>query len=201
LLVAPPGHRALSATFLEPSVDEPYILAVGAVTPRKGFQYLIEAVHRLGSGAPLLVLAGPDGWRANVIHKRITALGLEGRVRALGYIDDGALEGWYRRALLLCHPSEAEGFGIPVLEAMAYGVPVVATDIPPVREIGGDGILLVPPNDPGALSEAIGTLIGDDDLRGRLSVRGRSLAAPFTWSRMTDTIVEGYRHVLGSELH
>jgi glycosyltransferase involved in cell wall biosynthesis len=195
VLVAPLGHRPPSAAVPDRTIAEPYILAVGSLIPRKGFHHLVDAVAMLGADAPLLVLVGPDGFQSEVIHDRVSRV-RSGRVRMLGYVDDQELEALYRHAEVLCHPSEAEGFGIPVLEGMGYGTPVVACDIPPVREIGGDAVVLVPPRDPGALAEALSALLGDAVRRRQLVERGLERARPRTWRAMTDLIVDGYRRVV-----
>lgn len=192
ILVAPLGHRPPSAVAPARPVREPYLLAVGSLTPRKGFHHLVEAIRRLGPEAPLALIAGPTGWRGDEIRRSISDSGMTGRVRLLGRVDDAQLEALYRHAVLLCHPSEAEGFGIPVLEAMGYGVPVIAADIPPVREVGGDAVVLVPPADPAALAEAMSLLLGDAERRDRLARKGRARAAPLTWDAMSKLIVDGY---------
>jgi glycosyltransferase involved in cell wall biosynthesis len=195
LLVAPLGHREPSADLPARPYDEPYILAVGSLTPRKGFHHLVDAVRILGSGAPLLVLVGPDGWQSSVIRSRIAEM-KAGRVRVEGYASDERLEALYRHASVFCHPSEAEGFGIPVLEAMGYGTPVVAGDIPSVREIGGEAVVLVPPRDPGALAEGLSSVLADAAQRQRMVEHGFTRARPLTWEAMTARIIDGYRRIV-----
>lgn len=196
ILVAPLGHRTPSAIAPPPPRPRPYLLGVGSITPRKGFQVLADAVARLGADAPPVVIAGPDGWRADEVRGEVRRLGVADRVTFLGRVDDDALEALYRHAIALCHPSEAEGFGIPVLEAMGYGTPIVAGDIPPVREVAGDAAVLVPPGDGEALAEAIRTLVGDDADRARRAALGRARAATMTWQRTADLVADGYRSLV-----
>jgi glycosyltransferase involved in cell wall biosynthesis len=96
----------------------------------------------------------------------------------------------------VCHPSLAEGFGIPCLEAMAFGAPVVAASIPSIRELGGDGVELVAPGDPEALAEALRRLLDDEESRRALARRGQARAGAFSWATMADRIVETYRTVV-----
>jgi glycosyltransferase involved in cell wall biosynthesis len=192
IMVASPGRRQpLGVT--EPLTPPPYILAVGSVTPRKAFDVLADALAELGDDAPHAVIAGPDGWRADVIRRRVAELGLEHRMRFLGRVDDVSLERLYRNASLVCHPSLAEGFGIPCLEALGYGIPVVAADIPPVRELGDGCMELVPPGDPSALAEGLRRALSDTALVETRVAAGRKRAAAYTWEAMSDRVVEAYR--------
>jgi glycosyltransferase involved in cell wall biosynthesis len=192
IMVASPGRRQpLGVT--EPLTPPPYILAVGSVTPRKAFDVLADALAELGDDAPQAVIAGPDGWRADVIRRRVAELGLEHRMRFLGRVDDVSLERLYRNSSLVCHPSIAEGFGIPCLEALGYGIPVVAADIPPVRELGDGCMELVPPGDPSALAEGLRRVLSDTALAEARIVAGRQRAAAYTWEAMSDRVVEAYR--------
>lgn len=193
ILVAPLGHRPPSAVAPPTPVSGPYVLGVGSITPRKGFQVLARAVARLGDDAPPVVIAGPDGWQADEVRAEVHRLGVADRITFLGRVDDDVLEGLYRHALVFCHPSEAEGFGIPVLEAMGYGTPMVAGDIPPVREVAGDAAVLVPPDDADALADALRALLADDADRVRRAALGRARAAGMTWQRTADLIADGYR--------
>ena len=172
---------------------------VGSLTPRKGLHLLAEAVGRLPPGSPPLLLAGPDGWDAASVHAHLARLDLGSRVRLLGAVSDRQLDGLYRGALLLGHPSVAEGFGMPCVEAMRFGLPVVAADIPPVREIcGGAAAALVPPGDVDALAGAIARLLADPDARAVATAAGLERAKAFDWDVMTDRIVARYRSLLAA---
>lgn len=192
VVVAPPGHREPSATHPAPIVASPYILAVGAVTPRKSFHLLAEAVARLGTDAPQVVVAGPPSWRAEEVMEHIARVGMRERVTFLGRVSDAELESLYRNAELLCHPSIAEGFGIPCLEALGYGVPAVAADILSVREFGADAVLLVPPGDVGALADALAAVLSDPDRRSAMATAGRRRAASYTWAHTAQEVARAY---------
>jgi len=195
IIVASPGRRPELGE-MEPLVPGPYILAVGSITPRKGFHILVEAVAQLGDDAPPLIVAGPDGWRSEEVRAKATELRLGARVRFLGRISDEHLERLFRHATVFCHPSVAEGFGIPCLEALGFGVPVVAADIPPVREMGAGTIELVEPNDPESLAQGLRRVLVDHELATRMASTGRERAATYTWARMTDRIVGAYHRAL-----
>ena len=194
IVVAPPGVRAPHARPGSPMVGGTYVLAVGSVTPRKGFERLAEAVAALGSLAPRVVIAGPPGWRADAVRSRVTASGAA--VTFLGRVDDETLDNLYRNAAAVCHPSTAEGFGIPVLEAMAYGIPVVATDLASTREIVGPKMRLVPVDDVAALSTAIADAVARPPHVDAMVEVGRERARHYTWERTADSIVAAYQRAL-----
>jgi glycosyltransferase involved in cell wall biosynthesis len=138
-------------------------------------------------------VAGPDGWRSEEVRARVAELGVGDRMTFLGRVSDDTLEGLYRHATVLCHPSVAEGFGIPCLEAMAYGVAVVAADIPSVREMGETCMLLVPPGDGEALADALAATLADSGSREDRVAIGRRLAETYTWSAMADAAVGAWQ--------
>lgn len=190
--VAPPGRR-LAATGPQPvEPGDPHLLYVGAVTPRKGLHRLVEALAELAS-PPRLVVAGPDGIRADEVHAVLDRHRERVHVERLGRVSDADLIRLLRRATLLCHPSEAEGFGIPVLEAMGAGLPVLAADIPPVREIGGDAVELVPVDDRAAWGERVAALLADPQRRRAMSEAGIRRSEPYTWEAMAETVAGVYR--------
>jgi glycosyltransferase involved in cell wall biosynthesis len=117
-------------------------------------------------------------------------------VTRLGSVSDSALAALYRDALALCFPSVSEGFGLPVLEAMAAGLPVVAADIPATREVAGDAAVLVPASDVGAWADAIAALASDSAMRERLTIAGRRRGGEFTWERTAKATIEAYRLAL-----
>jgi glycosyltransferase involved in cell wall biosynthesis len=193
ILVAPLGHRPPSTVAPPAPVPGPYVLGVGSVTPRKGFQVLARAVARLGDDAPPVVIAGPDGWQADEVRAEVHRLGVADRITFLGRVDDDVLEGLYRHALVLCHPSEAEGFGIPVLEAMACDVPVVTTDVPAIREVAGDAALVVPVGDVDALAAGLARAWSDEAWRAETIRRGRDRCERYSWDACVDGLVGLYR--------
>jgi glycosyltransferase involved in cell wall biosynthesis len=174
--VAPRGDDDVDSILRSAGVRAPFLLFVGTREPRKGVETLLSAHRAARAEAPdlELVVAGPAGWGAAVT-------GASG-VHVLGRVDDDTLDALYRRALLCALPSRYEGFGLPALEAMAHGCPVVISNIPPLVEVVGDAGVLVPVGDVDAWTEAITRLIVDDPRRAELAVQGRARAASFTWS-------------------
>lgn len=158
-------------------VEAPYILSVGTIEPRKGLDILAAAFARVRRTHPdlTLVIAGPKGW--------LTVPGLEapGIVR-LGKVDEATLDSLYRRAMLCALPSRYEGFGLPALEAMARGCPVIASDTTALPGVVGDAGVLVPPGNVVRWTAALTELLADDAARIELAARGLRRAATFTWA-------------------
>ena len=172
------------------AAPRPYFFYVGTLQPRKNLARLLDAFasanQRLAASPderPLLVLAGRRGWLAETIMQRATALGLRDRVRLLGYVPDADLPALLSGALAFAFPSLYEGFGMPVLEAMACGTPVLTSTTSALPEVAGDAALLVDPTDTNALAAALARLATDAPLRTALRIRGLSRAAQFTWER------------------
>jgi len=176
-----------------PVPDGPYLLAVGAITPRKGLEVLARAASLLGPACPQVLLAGPDGWRGDEVRRALQRADTAGRVRVLGSVDDATLRRLYAGATLVCQPTLAEGFGMPLLEAMAFGAAVVASDIPAAAEVTGGCAVLVPPGDARALADAVASLLDDPARRAQLGAGARAHAAGFTWARTADAVASAYR--------
>ena len=180
--------------------DEPFILWVGTLEPRKNVPVLVEAFRLIVKERDLphkLVMVGPAGWldTAEAIRAPIESLG--DRVRVTGPIRADRLLALYRGAELFAFPSVHEGFGLPVLEAMAQSTAVVCADIPVLHEIAGDAARYANPHDPEAWADTMTALLRDDDERENLSRAGRVRAAAFTWERCIDRTRAVYRDVLG----
>ncbi len=160
-----------------------YILFVGEPEERKGLDTVLEAMARL----PEALRQGCELIVAGTAERRfMSAASSALRVRLVGKIDDAELAGLYARAAALVYPSRYEGFGLPVLEAMASGAPVIASDIPSVREAGGDAAVYAAPGDPIAWAEAIETVLADQALRADLTERGLKRARAMTWDATAD---------------
>jgi glycosyltransferase involved in cell wall biosynthesis len=160
-----------------------YVLHVGTLQPRKNLVRLIEATARLSQQMPdlRLVLAGRAGWLAEPILAQARAHG--DLVRLLDYVPDEDLAGLYSGAAVFAFPSLYEGFGFPVLEAMACGTPVVCANTSSLPELAGEAALLVDPGDVDALAAALGRVLADRDLRESLVDRGRQQVRLFSWER------------------
>ncbi len=196
IAVASPGAFAPPTGSGPPPLEGPYVLAVGQVTLRKGFDVLAQAAARLGSRCPPVLIAGPDWWQAREVRRAIAEADVLGNVRLLGPVDDATLAALYRGATVVCHPSRAEGFGMTCLEAMAAGTALVATDLPPVREVVNGAAELVPVDDPDALAEAVGALLDDEGRRAGLAEAAARRAAHFSWTRTAEEVVRAYRRAL-----
>jgi glycosyltransferase involved in cell wall biosynthesis len=164
-------------------LPEDYILHVGTLQPRKNLLRLIEAAERLAREHPglQLVLAGRPGWLSGPILERARAS--PSVVRLLDYVPDGDLAGLYSGARVFAFPSLYEGFGFPVLEAMACGTPVVCAGTSSLPELAGEAALLVDPADTDDLAHALGRALRDDSLRATLIALGRAQAQRFSWGQ------------------
>ncbi|WP_130347143.1 glycosyltransferase family 4 protein [Herbihabitans rhizosphaerae] len=166
-----------------------YILAVGTIEPRKGLDVLIDALAHPAAPDLPLVIVGQPGWGAVDLAARAAERGLaEGRVRLVGRLDDADLAAMMAGATVLAAPSHAEGFGLPVLEAMAAGVPVVHTDVPALVEVSAGAAVVVPIGDAGALAEALAEVAGDSSRAAAMVERGRARAAELTWERAAEAV-------------
>jgi len=198
ITVAPPG-AFLSRSDLGPAPANPaYLLVVGQVTPRKGLDVVARAAELLGGGCPPILVVGHDWWRADEVRAEIASVDSARRMRLLGHVDDNRLAALYHGATIVCHASRAEGFGMTCLEAMSAGVPLVATDLPSVRELAAGHALLVPVEDADALAAAIAALLADERRRRELAESGRERARAFTWQRMAAAVLGAYRRALAT---
>jgi glycosyltransferase involved in cell wall biosynthesis len=180
-----PPETAIAATLARLTIPRPYILFLGTVQPRKNLQRLIRAFGRVvAAGLPhALAIAGRLGWLTEPIQAEVAGQGLTERVHFTGYVPDNDLPVLYAGADLFAFPSLYEGFGMPALEAMACGVPVVASNTTSLPEIVGDAGVLVDPLDEVAIADALIAVLRDDTLRARLIAAGTERAAQFSWER------------------
>jgi glycosyltransferase involved in cell wall biosynthesis len=166
-----------------------YVLTVGTLEPRKNLLTLLDAWDRLGVDMDLVVVGG-RGWHDRDLVRAIRTRGGAGRVRWLGYVPESELVALYAGAELFVYPSRLEGFGLPLLEAMACGAPVVASDVPALREVGGEAACFVPPGDAVALRQAMAQLLDDVAARSAASQRGLARAQRFSWARTAELLWE-----------
>ena len=172
-----------------------FILAVGTIEPRKNLVTLLEAYRGLIDRMPDLKLAivGKRGWRAEAFFNRLRELGLEDRVIFPGFVPDDDLPAVYASAAVLAFPSIYEGFGLPVLEALACGTPVVCSNTSSLPEITAEAAILLAPDDVRGWSQALQRVVMDESLRLDLRRRGLQRAARFTWdatARQTQAVYE-----------
>jgi glycosyltransferase involved in cell wall biosynthesis len=179
-----------------------FLLSVGTIEPRKNLQTLVSAFEEiaLGQSRPTLqlVIAGSRGWLSQPLFDDLEKSGVRKRIVLTEYLNDEELRALYSSCRALVYPSIYEGFGLPPLEAMACGAPVIASRIPALEETTGGAAILVEPANVQALAGAITDLLDSDDLRSRLSALGRSRAAEFTWERTARLTLDVYRKALST---
>lgn len=171
------------------------VLSVGVIQTRKNTLNMIKALQTLPANYKL-VLTGGNGYGAEAIHDFIRTESLGDRVKLLGFIDDAALARLYQAASVFLFPSFEEGFGIPVLEAMANGAPVVTSNVSSMPEVGGKAALYVDPHDPTDIAQKLVQAVEDVALREDLVQKGHSRAKEFTWRRTAEATLAVYAEVL-----
>jgi glycosyltransferase involved in cell wall biosynthesis len=181
-------------------VEPPFVAFASTIEPRKNVPTLVDAFARVAAGRPdlRLVLAGSDGWGARDARAAIAASGVATRIIRPGYIDDRTLPALFRQAEVVAYPSFEEGFGLPALEGLACGAPVVTTAGSALGEVVGDAALLAPPGDPVALAGAIARVLDDPAVAARLRAAGPRRAAQFTWARCVEHHVEAYERAVAA---
>ena len=197
IVVCPNGAPDWPTRTSPPAVG--HLLFVGSIAPRKNIDRLLTAYAQVRAhrpDAPPLVLAGQSTPEAGPTLARLSHPPLVGHVRHEGYVDDARLRTLYEQAVMVVLPSLAEGFGIPALEAMTVGAPVVAANRGALPEVVGEAGLLVDPLDVDALAAAIDRVLADDQLRDRLSVRGAARAKRFSWRASADALIGAYAEAI-----
>lgn len=177
-----------------------FLFTVGAVEPRKNLVRLLHALHRVRAQRDtsdlLLIHAGPPGWLARDVQDTMAALKLHDAVRFLGYVDSEDLPGLYAASTVVVYPSLFEGFGLPVAEALACGMPVLTSNTSSLPEVGGDAAMLVDPTSIDAIADGITRLWTDDVLRAEMSRRGIVHAANYSWTRTARETAALYERIL-----
>ncbi len=188
-------HVPDAPTAAHPFAGRRYALCLGTIEPRKDHSTLLAAWRRLPAPRPLLVVVGRIGWACEAVVAELRAAAAAGLVQWRTDADDAATFRLLQHADVLVYPSLWEGFGFPPLEAMQLGVPVVASDIAPMRELGDGALELVAPHDAGALAAAVARLLADPALAGRRRADGRRRAAAFRWRDCASAHAAIYREV------
>ena len=187
--------RVLESVRRKYNLPPRFILSVGTIQPRKNYAGLIAAYAHLDIADLSLVIVGGEGWLYNDVFAQVRDMGLEGRVLFTGFVDDGDLPAVYGLAGVFAFSSLYEGFGIPPLEAMACGTPVVAANNSSLPEVVGAAGLLVDASDTEALADALTQVLNDSTLRRTLVERGLTQARRFTWKNAAETLLATYRRL------
>lgn len=183
-------------------LPERYVLHVGRMEPKKGLPHLLEAFFAATAHRRLdhhLVLAGPGGWGDARFHRLLEELNLKNRVHLIGFVEEKDLPALYSGASCFTFPSTAEGFGLPILEAMACGTPVIASDIPVLREIAGDAALLFRTEDLKSLRNALEEVLTSASVADGLRSAGLARARAFTWERHARAVLDLYQEVYAED--
>ncbi|MBI5565095.1 MAG: glycosyltransferase family 4 protein [Chloroflexi bacterium] len=186
----------LSAVRAKYNLPDRFIVHVGTIEPRKNLPLLFDVIAQARAQSDQqLVVAGKLGWLTEPILAKVKELGLEDRVTFTGFVADEDLPALISSATLLAMPSKYEGFGLPVLEAMACGTPVIASNASSLPEVGGAAALYARPNDPASWAQLIDRVWGEAELQASLREKGLKQAAQFKWATMARETAEVYRAV------
>jgi glycosyltransferase involved in cell wall biosynthesis len=171
-------------------LPDKFILNIGTIEPRKNIAGLIKAFDKIADQPELkdyfLVIAGSIGWKNKEIYKAISSAKNKERIKMIGYIEEGERVNFYNLATIFCYPSFYEGFGLPILEAMASGVPVITSNVSAMPEVAGDAAILIDPNDINSLAEALKQLAGDENLRQTFREKGLLQTKKFSWKKSAE---------------
>lgn len=194
--------EAIDQVLAQHDIERPYLLFVGNPKPHKNLDNVVRAFARVIDsdrfGGDLVCVGGRDDNQFRVVH-RAESLGVADRVRLLGHVPDEALPALYQGATLLLYPTLYEGFGLPVVEAMASGIPVITSSTSSLKEIAAGHAQLVDPLDVDQISREIHRVLSDEDLYERLVAAGRRRAEKFRWRRTAEETLEIYERTIASD--
>ena len=196
----PVNAECIRTTKQKYNIPDRYLLYAGTLEPRKNIERLIEAyamVLNENPEVPALILAGRKGWLYNGIFEKVRSLNIARRVVFTGYIDDADMPALLSGAIIFLFPSLYEGFGLPPLEAMACGVPVLTSTAASLPEVVGEAAVMVDPYNTEEIKDGIIRLIHDVNLRKSLSAKGLEHAKQFSWTRSAEIIMEVYKNLTG----
>jgi glycosyltransferase involved in cell wall biosynthesis len=178
-----------------------YVLAIGTIEPRKDYPLLVRSFDAVAAACSdvALVIVGGEGWGDEAFGDAVAGASANNRIVRSGYVDDAGLAAALGGAAVLAYPSRYEGFGLPPLQAMAVGVPVVATAVGAIPEVVGDGAWLVASGDVDDLAGRLVDALGGGEVVDALVSRGRARAAHFSWERCADGLVGLYRDAVASQ--
>jgi glycosyltransferase involved in cell wall biosynthesis len=177
-------------------LPEAFIFGFGTLEPRKNIVGLLHAYARLARPRPPLYIGGGAGWRFSPIFDTVRQLGLEDQVTFVGFVAEDELPLWYNAARLFVFPSLYEGFGLPVLEAMACGTPVISSNAASLPEVGGSAVAQVEPRDTEQLAREMQRVLDDGQVRKEMRAAGRIQASRFTWRALADATAASYARAM-----
>jgi glycosyltransferase involved in cell wall biosynthesis len=190
-------ESSINAFRKQVGMERPFVLFVGTLEPRKNLPALLSAFESIADDVPHdLVLIGPEGWLTDEIHEMANFLQRSGRLQLRGFVPDGQLPAWYSACDLFAFPSLYEGFGLPALEAMACGAPVVTSGTSSLPELVGDGAVMIDPTSAEAIAGGLRRVLTTPALSADLSHRGQERAKSFTWRCTAELTVEAYREAV-----
>jgi alpha-1,3-rhamnosyl/mannosyltransferase len=192
---SPRSKHEVQKTRTRLALPDTYLLFVGTLEPRKNLDLIIEALGRIREDIPL-VLTGWKGWGDKPWMDKAKEYNIDTNIYLTGYIDEQALACLYSGAQALLYPSKYEGFGLPVLEAMACGCPVICSNAASLPEVGGDAAVYVDPHDPDSLLEAITRIVHDSELRQKMWKKGLEQARRFSWENAAHRTIEVFRKII-----
>ncbi|RLT41239.1 MAG: glycosyltransferase family 1 protein [Chloroflexi bacterium] len=190
-------EKILAGTRARYELPPRFVFYVGTIEPRKNLPVLIRAFRQAALTGVKLVIGGKKGWMYEETFAQVQALGLEDRVIFTGFIPDDELPALFSLADLFVFPSQYEGFGLPVLEAMACGTPVITSNLSSLPEVAGEAALLISPTDVAGLADAIRYVMGDAGMRRAMAEKGIAQAARFSWRRCAVETVAFYEEIAG----
>ena len=180
-------------------LNDPFVLYAGNIKPHKNLERLIESFHMLrrhGFDEVKLLIIGDEISKYATLRRAVHRYKLHKHVRFFGFVSDQTLAALYRMAEVFVFPSLYEGFGLPPLEAMASGTPVITSNVSSLPEVVGDAALLIDPYEPGAIADAMHRVLSDATLRASLRERGLARVREFSWERSIGRLREIYDEVL-----
>jgi len=176
------------------NLPEKFILYLGTIEPRKNISGLISAFEKIANKPEMqdyqLVIVGAGGWKNSEVYRAVKNSIYKNRIKLIGYLENSEKIYYYNLCSIFCYPSFYEGFGLPVLEAMACGAPVITSNLSSLPEVAGDAALLIDPADENSISRAIITLVSDEKLRELYSSRGIERAKLFSWQKSAEKYLE-----------
>jgi len=190
-------YKYSTDVLLKYNIKDPYILYVGTIEPRKNIVNIIRAFKTIVAKNPniKLVIVGKKGWLYDEIFNEVRNLSLENNIIFTGYVSDEDLPAFYKNAILFIYPSKYEGFGLPPLEAMSFGCPVITSNISSLPEVVGDAGILVNPGSVEEISDAMNSILLNNDLRNDLSERSLKRAKMFSWDITAKATLKVYEDV------